>query len=417
MQLADSPLTPGQPPVLVETDAQAAAAAGSREAAAVLAADAAHGPDNPHPRFPVHVNARGLALGTIATVAFVYALQWSQDFLVPLLLGILIAYTLNPLVMWLERCKIPRSIGATLVTVAMICAMGGVLHRVQDEIFNLVDDLPRITQKVTKLLRNTNDGTPSTIAQVQAAAVQIEQATAAATGGEDKRGMPRKVAAPIDGGSTFKVMDWVLAGSMSLITFVSQGTMVVFLVFFLLLAGDTFKRKLVKLTGPSLSRKKVTVHILDDINTSIQNYMFMLLVTNTLLALLMWVALRAIGLENAGAWAIVAGLMHIMPYFGPLLITTATGLAAFMQFESVQMVVLVAGASLGIATLVGTVIATWMTGRIAKMNAAAVFVSLLFWGWLWGVWGLLLGVPVVVMIKVIAERVEGMEVVAELLGE
>jgi predicted PurR-regulated permease PerM len=285
---------------------------------------------------------------------------------------------------------------------------------VQDEIFNLVDDLPRITQKVTKLLRNTTGGTPGTIAQVQAAAAQIEQATANV--GTDHRPSLRKPAPAADA-SSFKVMDWVLAGSMSLITFVTQATMVVFLVFFLLLAGDTFKRKLVKLTGPSLTRKKVTVHILDDINTSIQNYMFMLLVTNTLLALLMWVALRAIGLENAGAWAIVAGLLHIMPYFGPLLITTATGLAAFLQFESVRMVLLVTGASLGIATLVGTVIATWMTGRIAKMNPAAVFVSLLFWGWLWGMWGLLLGVPVVVMIKVVAERVEGMEVLAELLSE
>jgi predicted PurR-regulated permease PerM len=212
-------------------------------------------------------------------------------------------------------------------------------------------------------------------------------------------------------------MDWVLAGSMGFATFISQATMVVFLVFFLLLAGDTFKRKLVKLTGPSLTRKKVTVHILDDINTSIQAYMFMLLVTNGLLALLMWLALSAIGLENAGAWAIFAGLMHIMPYFGPLLITTATGAVAFMQFESLRMVLLVTGASLAIATLVGTVVATWMTGRIARMNPAAVFVSLLFWGWLWGVWGLLLGVPVVVIVKVVAERVEGMEVLAELLGE
>jgi predicted PurR-regulated permease PerM len=193
--------------------------------------------------------------------------------------------------------------------------------------------------------------------------------------------------------------------------------MVVFLVFFLLLAGDTFKRKLVKLTGPSLTQKKVTVHILEDINTSIQNYMFMLLVTNVLLALLMWAALRAIGLENAGAWAIFAGVAHIMPYFGPLLITSATGLVAFLQFESLRMVILVAGASLAIATLVGMVVTTWMTGKIAKMNPAAVFVSLLFWGWLWGMWGLLLGVPVVVVIKVVAERVEGMEVIAELLGE
>jgi predicted PurR-regulated permease PerM len=99
------------------------------------------------------------------------------------------------------------------------------------------------------------------------------------------------------------------------------------------------------------------------------------------------------------------------------LITTATGAVAFMQFESLRMVLLVAGASLGIAALVGTVVATWMTGRIARMNPAAVFVSLLFWGWLWGVWGLLLGVPVVVIVKVVAERVEGMEVLAELLGE
>jgi len=365
-------------------------------------------------RLPLHVNARGLALGVISTVAFIFALQWAQDFLVPLLLGILIAYTLNPLVMWLERCHIKRVFGATLVTVVILLLMAGLVSRLQDEFFNIVDDLPRITQKITKVLRKTNDGTPSTIAQVQAAATQIEQATASV--GADGKPLRRPVPAP-SSGPAIKIMDWVLAGSMSLIGFVTQATMVVFLVFFLLLAGDTFKRKLVKLTGPSLSRKKVTVHILDDINTSIQNYMFMLLVTNTLLALLMWVALRAIGLENAGAWAIVAGLLHLMPYFGPMLITVATGVVAFMQFESLQMVLLVAGTSLGIATLVGTVIATWMTGRIAKMNPAAVFVSLLFWGWLWGMWGLLLGVPVVVMVKVVAERVEGMEVLAELLGE
>jgi len=143
----------------------------------------------------------------------------------------------------------------------------------------------------------------------------------------------------------------------------------------------------------------------------------MLLVTNVLLALLTWAALRAIGLENAGAWAAFAGVAHVVPYFGPLLITIATGAVAFFQFESLRMVILVAGSSLGIATLVGMVVTTWMTGRIAKMNPAAVFVSLLFWGWLWGMWGLLLGVPVVMVLKVVSERVEGMEVLAELLGE
>jgi predicted PurR-regulated permease PerM len=189
------------------------------------------------------------------------------------------------------------------------------------------------------------------------------------------------------------------------------------LVFFLLISGDTFKRKLVNLAGPSLSSKKITLQILGDINTSIQRYLFMLLVTNSLLALLMWGAFRMIGLQNAGAWAVTAGLLHIVPYFGPLLTTIATGLTAFLQFGSLSMVLLVCAVSLSIATLVGMLITTWMTGKIARMNPAAVFIGLLFWGWLWNAWGFLLGIPIIVIAKVISEHVEELRPVAELLGE
>lgn len=378
--------------------------------------DATTAPDQ-LPRLPIHVHAKGLSLGILATVALIFALQWAEKFLVPLLLGIFIAYTLNPLVSFLERWRIKRVIGATLVTVVIVAGMAVMAQRLQGEFVSIIEELPALTHKITKLITDNSDGSPSTIQQIQKAAAEVEQATANATSGvgAEKRLVARR---PIQtpAGSTFKIMDWVLAGSMGLATFLSQATMVIFLVFFLLLSGNTFKRKLVKLT-PSLKRKKVTVHILEDINTSIQKYMFMLLVTNTLLALLMWVALRAIGLENAGAWAIFSGLAHVMPYFGPLLITAATGTVAFLQFESLRMVLLVAGMSMAVATLVGMVVTTWMTGKFAKMNPAAVFVSLLFWGWLWGMWGLLLGVPVVVVLKVVAERIEGMEVIAELLGE
>ena len=364
-----------------------------------------------HPRIPLHVNARGLALGVIATVAFVYALQWSRGFLVPLLLGILISYTLSPLMGWLERRRVPRIVGATLITFAMVGGSALVVDKLHGQFEAIVEELPSAGHKLSRLVSERLHGGSSALQRIQAVATELQQATA---GAQERRASRRAAPAPA---SDFPLMDWVWAGSMGLVGFLSQATMVIFLVFFLLLSGDTFKRKLVKLTGPSLSKKKITVHILEDINTSIQKYMLMLLVTNGLLALLMWVALRWIGLENAGAWAIVAGLLHLMPYFGPLLIMLATGVVAFLQFESLQMSLLVMGSSLAIATLVGTVITTWMTGRFARMNAAAVFVSLLFWGWLWGVWGLLLGVPVIVIVKVVAERVEGMEVVAELLGE
>jgi predicted PurR-regulated permease PerM len=171
------------------------------------------------------------------------------------------------------------------------------------------------------------------------------------------------------------------------------------------------------LTGPSLSNKKITVRILDDINGSIQKYMLMLLATNLLVALLTWIAFRWIGLENAGAWAVAAALLHIVPYLGPGVTAAATGMAAFMQFESFSTALLVAGASIAIATVVGTFVTTWMTGRIARMNAAAVFISLLFWGWLWGVWGMLLSIPIIVIVKVISQHVEPLHPLAELLGD
>jgi predicted PurR-regulated permease PerM len=397
-----------QPADLPRTHAQAAAALADAPAPASTPAL------RKIPRIPLHVNARGLALGVIATVAFIWALQWSRNFLVPLLLGILITYTLSPLVCWLERLRIPRIIGVTLITAAILGGSVLVVEKLQGEFQSIVDELPTTGHKLSRLLSDRlHGGGPSTLQRIQDVATELQQATA----GAQERRAARRAAAAAPPSESFPVMDWIWAGSMGVMGFLGQATMVIFLVFFLLLSGDTFKRKLVKLTGPSLSKKKITVHILEDINSSIQKYMLMLLVTNVALALMMWVALRWIGLENAGAWAIVAGLLHLMPYFGPLLIMLATGIVAFLQFESLQMSFLVMGVSLAIATLIGTVVTTWMTGRFARMNAAAVFVSLLFWGWLWGVWGLLLGVPVIVIVKVVAERVEGMEVVAELLGE
>lgn len=112
-----------------------------------------------------------------------------------------------------------------------------------------------------------------------------------------------------------------------------------------------------------------------------------------------------------------AGLLHVIPYFGPAVTASVIGMAAFMQFDSVSPALLVAVASLAIATVVGTFITTWLTGRIAKMNTVAVFVSLLFWTWLWGVWGMLLSMPISAIVKVVAQRVEQLEAVAELLGD
>ncbi len=367
------------------------------------------------PITPPYVVVGGFAITFLATIAFIFTLQWAQAFFVPLVFGILIAYTLSPLVGWLERHRIPRVVGTSLVMLSLLGSTGVVVTSVYNEAQDIVDELPYATYKMTSALRRLNDGGMSPLEKIQNAADALKNAAGASNAATNEAAPPPPAVAPRQ--PDLNLNDWLWMGSVGAASFLGQLTMVLFLVFFALLSGDTFKRKLVKITGPSLSNKKITVHILDGINTSIQRYMLMLLVTNVLLALATWAALHWIGLDNPGAWAVAAGLLHIIPYFGPLIAAVTTSLAAFLQFESFSIMLLVAAVSLTIATLVGTLVTTWMTGRIAKMNATAVFVALLFGGWLWGVWGMLLCVPIIVVVKVISQHVEGMEPIAELLGE
>jgi predicted PurR-regulated permease PerM len=358
---------------------------------------------------------RSVALSILAAIAVVFALEWAQSFVISLLLGILFSYTLNPLVVWLERIRIPRVLGTSIVMVGVVCALVLGTYSLRGQMQTILDQLPEAVSKISAGLASLRKGQTSTIQKVQTAASEIEKATSQAAGTPSTPRQPatRVVIEP----PGFKLGNFLWAGSMGAAGLVGQAAMVLFLTFFLLLSGDTYKRKLVRLAGPSLSNKKITVHILDDINESIQRYMFMLLATNALVVLLTWIALRWLGLENAGAWAVAAGLLHLIPYFGPAVTAAGVGMAAFMQFDALSTALLVAGASLAIATVVGTFVTTWMTGRIARMNTAAVFVSLLFWAWLWGIWGMLLSIPITVIVKVVAQHVEQLEPVAELLGD
>ncbi len=357
----------------------------------------------------------GVVPTILGSVAAVFALEWAQSFIISVLLGLLFAYTLTPLVVWFDRIRVPRFVSTTIVMVSVLSALVLGTYSLGGQAQTILNELPNAVNKLSAGLESLRKGPDSTMRKVQIAARQIEKATSEAAGvtSASRQPVTRVVIDP----PGFKVGNFLWAGSVGAAALIGQALMVFFLTFFLLLAGDSYKRKLVRLAGPSLSQRKITVHIMDAINQSIQRYMFMLLVTNVLMGLLTWVALHWIGLDNSGAWAVAAGLLHLIPYFGPAAAAAGIGMAAFMQFDTVSMALLSASASLAIAAFVGTFVTTWMTGRIAKMNTAAVFVSLLFWGWLWGVWGMLLSIPITVIVKVVAQYVERLHPVAELLGD
>ncbi|EXI90265.1 MAG: Transport of quorum-sensing signal protein [Candidatus Accumulibacter regalis] len=367
------------------------------------------------PTVRIRPGTQTVSLAVLATIGVVFALEWAQLFVITLLLGLLFAYTLNPLVVWLEQIRIPRALGSTVVMAGVVCALTLGAYSLRGQFQTILDQVPGGVSKVSAGLASVHKGETSTMQKVQTAASEIEKATSQAAGIDSTPRRPAtRVVIDTPG---FKLGDFLLANSVGAVGLIGQAAMVLFLTFFLLLSGDTYKRKLVRLAGPTLANRKITVRILDDINASVQRYMSMLLATNVLVALLTWLALRLIGLENAGAWAVAAGLLHVIPYFGPAVTAAAIGMAAFMQFDTLSMALLPAGASLAVATFVGTFVTTWMTGRIARMNTAAVFVSLLFWAWLWGIWGMLLSIPITVILKVVAQHVEQLEPVAELLGE
>ena len=367
------------------------------------------------PTTAVPMDTRGIALKILAAIAVVGALALAQNFFVSLLLGIMIAYTLNPLVVYLERIRIPRVAGTIVVMMGVMSALGFSAYSLRGQMQTIIEQLPEATRTFSSALTRMRADPTGNLQKMQSAAAEVEKATTRAAGAAPAPRQPATHVVIDPPG--FRLNDFLLEGSKGALGVLGQGIMVLFLAFFLLVGGDTFKRKLVRLTGPSLSKKKITVQILDDINDSIQKYLFMLLLTNVLVGLLAWIALHWIGLENAGAWAVASGLLHVIPYLGPGVSAAAIGMAAFMQFDSFSMAFLACGASLAIATLVGTFVTTWMTGRIANMNAAAVFISLLFWGWLWGIWGMLLSIPIVVIAKVVSEHVEELQPIAELLGE
>ena len=353
-----------------------------------------------------------MALGVLAALASVLALFWARAFLIPLLLGIVVSYTLYPLVAWLEAVRIPRVVATLIVMASVIGSLVFGMYSLRGQMQTIFEQLPQAATKLSAGLARMRISQFGNMQKMQDAATAVEKAT---TQGPT---VPRQTATHvIVDRPTFRLGTFLWEGSISTLGALSQAAMVVFLVFFLLLGGDRFKRSLVRLSGPSLSKKKITVHILDDINGSIQKYMLMLFTTNLLIALLTWAVFRWMGLENAGAWAAAAGLLHIVPYLGPGVTAVGSGMAAFIQFNSLTMALLIAGTSLAIAITIGTVATTWMAGRIANMNSVAVFVSLMFWGWLWGIWGLLLSVPLIVIVRVVSQHVEQLHPLGELLGD
>jgi predicted PurR-regulated permease PerM len=246
---------------------------------------------------------------------------------------------------------------------------------------------------------------------VRAAAAELNRAAAEATSG----GAPVVAAPPPAAPSALQ--KWISDQSAKAIEVLVQIGIAGLLAYFLLAAGDTFRRKLAHLAGPTLAARRITVEILDEIDAQVQRYLMTMLVLNTLIVISTWAILLAFGVHHAGLWGVIAGIVHIVPYAGSAVTIVATGVATLVQFGDIGRALAVAALVGAAATLIGMGLSAWMLGRAFKMNSVAVFVALLFFGWLWGGWGLLVGVPLLAVVKTTADRIPSLGRVATLLGD
>jgi predicted PurR-regulated permease PerM len=357
------------------------------------------------------VSRANLALAVLTFLALVAALYFARAFFVPLLLGILASYALRPIVDAMQVLRIPRAVAAALVLAVLVGGASWVAVSVSDDFAAMIEKLPEAARKVRHDLGAARTGVPNALQNMQEAANEIQAAAADAGAKPGARTITARATEP-----TAWLRDYAVAQSALLFAIVGQAPIVLLLAYFLLASGDHFRRKLVQLVGPSLARKKDALRILEEIDTQVQRYLLAMLLTNTLIGLATWLAFRALGLENAGVWGVAAGVLHFVPYLGSALVALAAGVTGFLQFGSLLQGVCLAGMALLIAGLIGMAFMTWLQGRFARVNAAVLFIALLFFGWLWGVAGLLLGGPLVAIAKVILDRVESLKPAGELLG-
>jgi predicted PurR-regulated permease PerM len=173
----------------------------------------------------------------------------------------------------------------------------------------------------------------------------------------------------------------------------------------------------VKIAGPHLWQKRLTVQILDEINIQISSFIRVQVQTSALVAAATMIALWYFGIRQYIIWGLLAGIFNSIPYLGPILVTGGLGVVAFLQFDDLRKTIVVCAVAFAITSLEGFLLTPALMGRAARMNPVAIFVGLLFWSWVWGIWGAVLAVPMLMMIKAVCDHIEDLQPLGELLGE
>ena len=362
-----------------------------------------------------------MASTVLAVLGVIAALWWGQRFLVPVVAGLMLAMLVAPGVFAFERVLRSRAV-STLLALGLVVGFAGVAFwAFGGQIARMADRSPDMIQLMADRLAQTRPDADSVLKRARDALNQLDRAAQSiATGTSPRTQRTLRTPAPASSptlteGATVLVRDTAISGSHVQLKFTADISVVLVVAFCVRAGGDRLTSRFVNRWGHSPRGRCRAERALRETARQIRLYAGTLLVTNTVIGVGVWLAFWAAGLPDAAMWGVTAAVLHVVPYLGMAVLVVLGAAEAFLAHGTFTAALAMAGFLVLLSTLVGTAMTAWLQSRAAKMNPAAVFVGLVFWGALWGVWGLFLGPALIVVIKVIAQNSRTAHRVAKLM--
>jgi predicted PurR-regulated permease PerM len=345
-----------------------------------------------------------VALWIIAVVAAVFLLRAAKPLFIPIALAVLVSYALAPVVSWLERRHVPRLAGAGLVLLLILGASGGAAYALRDDVRDLAATLPKAVQRARQEVLSRLGTDTAAIQQATRALGAKTQASDGAQAGQEADTSEQ----------TGSSLVQRAAGAM----FALAGHLIVifFLVYFLLISGHHVRDRVIEIAGPDPERRRTASTIIDDINAQTQRYLLVLLVTAIMVGLATWAVLAAMGVQHAATWGILAGVFNSIPYFGPVVVSGGLFVVGLVQGGGIAQALQMSGAAIVMTSLEGWLLTPALMGKAERMSALTVFLGVLLWTWIWGAWGTVLAVPMLVIVKSVADHVKPLRPVGRLMA-
>ncbi|WP_051540983.1 AI-2E family transporter [Ahrensia sp. 13_GOM-1096m] len=338
------------------------------------------------------------AIKTLAVISVCIVLYYGQSFFLPVVLAVIIALTLSPIINFGNKLKIPAAL-----TAAMLIAMSGVILAtavltLAEPLSKLVAEAPSIGEELETKLRAIREPMDT----LNEAGAQVEKMAS----GDDK-GRTSEVIIKQPGLIARAADDVVAILASTILTFV--------LSFFLLTSRDMFFRKIVRVL-PTLSDQKKALYVIHDIERDVSRYLLTVALINTLLGAVIGALFWLVGMPNPILWGVIAGLLNFLPYIGSLVGILVTAAVATITFDTFGQMLIVPGIYLSATVMEGQFITPMIMGRRFSLNTVVILLSIAFWGFLWGAIGVLIAVPMLIIMKAICDRVDGLSSIGEFLS-